>query len=330
MRRIRLFPVVAIAVVLAATVARADIKTQNKDTFQMGGPLGGLMNRFAGDAAKDGALTSVAIKGNRKMTMGAAVGQIIDLSEEKVYNLDIKKKEYKVVTFAELRQQWQDAQAKAKKDIAEVKEDQPTDPQQSGKEFEFDIAVKETGQTKAVAGHNTREVVVTVTMREKGKTLDESGGLVLTNVNWLAPKIAALDEIGAFDLKFMKAIYGDLLAGFDAQQLSMILASHPSFKEMQAKMAAEGKKLQGTSLASSMELEAVKSAAQMAGASTQSAPPPTTGGGLMGRLAGKMAPKPKAAEKRSKAFSSGRETITIDTTVADTDVSIPAGFKEKK
>ena len=41
--------------------------------------------------------------------------------------------------------------------------------------------------------------MMTVTVREKGKTLEESGGMVLTSDMWLAPKIAAMKEVAEFD-----------------------------------------------------------------------------------------------------------------------------------
>lgn len=326
MRRSRFVAAAALAVISLGSSLTADIKTQERTSFQMGGALGGLINRFAGDAAKDGVVSTVAVSGNRKMTSNDLTGRIIDLAEEKVYDIDYRKKEYRVTTFAELRKQWQDAQAKAKKDVADAKEES-ADPQQSGKQYEVLFDVKQTGQTKAVAGHNAREVVVTVTMKEKGVALEEGGGLVMTNDMWIAPKIAELDEIGAFDLKFAKAIYGDVMLNLDAAQMGMLLASYPSFKEMSDKMATEAKKLEGTTLAVVSTFEAIKSADQMKEAAK---PAPSSGGGLAGRLAARMAPKPKATEQRTKAFTSSHETLTVSTSVTAADTALPAGFKEKK
>lgn len=316
--------------IICAPSVFADIKTQEKASFQVGGALGGLINKFAGDAAKDGVVSSVAIRGSRKMTSNDATGKIIDLAEEKVYDIDYRRKEYRVTTFAELRKRWQEAQDKARKDVADTKKEDQPDPRQEGKQYEVSFDVKETGQKKEIAGHSTREVIVTVTMHEKGKKLEEGGGLVMTNDMWIAPKIAAMDESQAFDLKFAKAIYGDLIPTIDAAQMSMLLASYPSFKEMSEKMAAEAKKLDGTLLAVASTLEAVKSAEQMASAAAQSSSAPAGGGGISGRLAARMMPKPKPSEQKTKAFSSSNETLSISTSVTDADTALPAGFKEKK
>ena len=327
MKRATPFLVTAALVLSTAPFIHADVKTQHKTSFKLEGMLGGLFSRFAGDAAKDGLVGTTAVKGSRQLRGTAQSGRIIDLTEEKVYDLDMRKKEYRVTTFAELRKQWQDAQAKAQQNAQSAsKEDRTADPQQSGKQYEVSASVKETGQSKAVAGYNAREVLVTITLHEKGKTLEAGGGMELVDTMWIAPKIAALDEIMQFDLKFYKAVYGDMIAGADPAQMSMLLASYPSFKDLSEKMSGELKKLQGTPLATTMELYAVKSPEDMA-AAPQDKP---SGGGLMGRLASRMGPKPKATEARSKVFTSSDEVVSIDTTVSAEDTAIPAGFKEKK
>lgn len=311
-------------VIATSSLIRADVKTQHKTSFQLGGTLGAIANRFAGDAAKDGVVATMAVKGNRQMRTSQNNGRIIDLAEEKVYDLDLKRKEYKVTTFAELRKQWQDAQAKAEKDVKSTPGEQPADPKQSGKQYEVSASVKETGEKKQIAGQNTHEVVLTITLHEKGKTLEEGGGLEMINHLWLAPKITALDEITQFDMKFTAAIYGNMMAGADPAQFAMLMSQYPSMKELMDKLATEGKKLEGTSLLTTMTVEAVKSAEEMAAAPKDSG----GGGGLMGRIANRIA-KPKN-DARSQAFTSKDEVLSIDTTVTADDTAIPAGFKEKK
>lgn len=317
------------AVALVATtvsMVRADVKTEHKTSFQLGGTLGSIANRFAGDAAKDGIVSTMAIKGSRQMSTTPTTGRIVDLAEEKVYTLDIKKKEYRVMTFAELRQQWQDAQAKAQSDMKSGKGGEPpADPKQSGKQFEVSASVKETGQTRKIAGYDTHEVVITITFHEKGKKLEESGGLEMTNTMWLAPRVAALEEVAQFNAKYAKAVYGDLIMSADPAQMGMLMAQYPSFKELSEKMATEGKKLQGTPLLTTMVFEAVKDPSEAAAPAASQG-----GGGLMGRLASRIAQPKGGGDARSKVFTSTDEMISIATAVADADVAIPAGFKEKK
>src|SRR3954453_23026508 len=83
----------------SASPAWADVKTRERTHVSLGGMLGKIFNMFGGKAAKEGIVSSTAVKGNRKITMNDSSGQIIDLGEEKVYDLDVKKKTYEVTTF---------------------------------------------------------------------------------------------------------------------------------------------------------------------------------------------------------------------------------------
>ena len=99
------FAVVAGLAVCMASIAHADVKTQERTQLKFEGMLGTMMGLFGGKAAKEGIVSSVAIKGDRKLESTGDTGEIVDLAEEKVYRLDFKKKTYTVVTFAELRRQ---------------------------------------------------------------------------------------------------------------------------------------------------------------------------------------------------------------------------------
>ena len=99
---------------LGASPAHADVHSDQKTRVQLGGAIGGIVNVFGGKAAREGVTTAVSVKGDRKATMGDSGGQIIDLTEEKIYDVDLRRKTYKVTTFAELRRQMEEAQRKAR------------------------------------------------------------------------------------------------------------------------------------------------------------------------------------------------------------------------
>ena len=112
MRRVTLSLVVLCVLALSASLA-ADIRSDQRVKFQLGGALGKMVNLFS-KGAREGVTTMVAVKGNRKAMMsGDSTGQIIDLTEEKIYDLDLKKKTYKVTTFAEIRKQMEEARRQA-------------------------------------------------------------------------------------------------------------------------------------------------------------------------------------------------------------------------
>lgn len=83
MFRSRIALAVAVCLALGSTQAlRTDVRSDQKTRFQLAGALGKVVSMFGGKAARDGVTSTVAVKGNRKVTMNDTTGQIIDLSEE--------------------------------------------------------------------------------------------------------------------------------------------------------------------------------------------------------------------------------------------------------
>jgi hypothetical protein len=328
MKRLLMSCSVALSLVaLSAGAAQAEVKTRDRSAVKFEGMLGRMVGLFGGKAARDGVVASNAVKGDRKSTMTDTTGRIVDLREEKVYELDLKKKTYTVATFAELRQQLKEAQEKAARDAREQagKEKEPDKAEQKDKapEVEVDFDVKETGQKKAIAGYDAREVVMTITVREKGKTLDDNGGLVVTSNLWLGPDIPALKELAEFELRYWKAIAPET-TGVSAEQMAAVMAMYPLVKQGMDRLNKEKATLSGTPLSTITTFEAVKSKEQMAKDSES-----TSGGGLSGMLARKM--MKKGEEKpRVTIFTVTSETLEVATTVAPADLEIPAGFKETK
>ena len=321
-----------LALSLAAMFAvslTADVKTREKSLIKFEGMLGRVVGMFGGKAARDGIVTSAAVKGDRKATMGDTTSQIVDLNEEKIYDLDMKKKEYEVTTFEELRRRMREAQEKAAKDVRreEGREEKAEKPgEQPKKELEVDFDVKETGQRKQVAGYDARQVIMTVTVREKGKTIDD-GGLVMTADSWFGPEIAALKELSDFDMRYYKKLYGTDAMGLAAEQMAMAMAMYPAMKDATERMKKEGDKLKGTPLATTTTFEAVKSQAMVEEEKKQNSS--SGGGGLGGMLARKMMKK-EEPKPRATIFTIQHEFQEVATSVAAPDVDIPAGFKQKK
>lgn len=308
--------------------AMAEVKTREKSQVKIEGIIGRMMNMFGGKAAKEGVVATTAVKGNRKATMNDSTGQIIDLSEEKIYDLDLKKKTYEVTTFDELRRRMQEAKEKAQKDAEreQPKDEKPQKADQPQKEYEVDFDAKETGQKKQLAGYDTREVVMTITVREKGKTLEDSGGFVMTADSWLGPQIPALKELHDFNMRYLKQLQGPDAMGMSAEQMAMVVAMYPMLKQASDRLSKEGAKLQGTPLATTTTFDVVKSKEMMA----QQAESSNSGGGLGGMLARKIAKKDNTAQPRSTIFTVFGETQEVSTSVAAADIDLPADFKQKK
>ena len=308
---------------LSAAPALADVKTRDKGQVKFEGILGTMMRMFGGKALSEGIVSTNAVKGNRKATLNDLTGRIVDLGEQRVYDLDMKKKTYTVTTFDQLRQKLREAQERAAKEAKDAPKGagEPAQPSGNEKQYQFDFDVKETGQTRSIAGHDAKQVVMTVTVREKGKTLDESGGVVLTADSWLGPDIPAMKELAEFEMKYRKAIAPET-ALVSAEQMATVAAMYPLIKPAMDRINQEKVSLKGTPLATTMTFEGVKSKAQIEEQSKSS-----SGGGLSGMLARKMA---KQDDKpRATIFTMITETLEIATTLGATDVDIPAGFKLK-
>jgi hypothetical protein len=195
--------------------------------------------------------------------------------------------------------------------------------------------VKTTDETKIVNGFDTRRSIMTVTVREKGKTLEQSGGLVGTTDIWLAPKMAAMNEVQEFDLKYAQMLYGPIVAGASPQDMAAAMAIYPHIKPALERLRTEGGKLEGTPILTTITMDAVRSAEQVAAekqqASADSRPPTNKGiGGLLGGLAKAAARKDEEPKARTTFLTTSVEVLKLTTDVAAADVAVPAGFTETK
>jgi len=336
MRRIHTLAVLATVALASGTPVRADVQTQEKTHVQFAGALGRMVNMFGGKAAKEGIVQTIAVKGDRMMTTNDKTAELIDLAEEKVYNIDLDSKSYKVVTFAELRQKMQEAQAKAKEhmDAAKEKQEKQEKPAEPQKKMAVDVSTKETGQKKTLNGFDCKQVITTVTMHEDGKTLQESGGMVMTTDSWMTAPIPAMKEVAAFRKR-----YFEKLAGMDmqamAQQMAQAYAMYPQMKDLIGRSRVEGTKVDGTPIATTSTIDTVQSPEQKQQQADQEKQQ-DTGGGIGGMLARKMMKKKSddsaasgGDSSRSSLMTSTVEVLSVSTSVSADAVSIPAGFKQK-
>lgn len=349
MRRQRFIAALALTFALsAAAPALAEVKKEERNQVAFAGMLGRMFNLFGGRSAKEGVVSTVAVSGDRKMTRtGANTAQIIDLQEEKIYDLDMRRKTYKVTTFEEIRRQMREAEKKAREAAAqESRESRPSKEEPpantDGKEMEVDFDVKNTGETKTINGFDTRQVIATITVREKGKTIEESGGIVMTVDTWLSKSAPSMKEVADFDRRYYEKLNGPISA-IDAQQMATVTAMFPGVKDAFARFSSED--LGGTAIQSTTTMDAVKSAEQMkeeasGGASASSdekANPLSVGGAIGGFMRRRQkqqqekeaAANPNANPARSTFMTMNNEVLKITTNVTAADVALPAGFKER-
>ncbi len=331
---------VAIAVaglLVTAGPARADVKTQEKTQVKFEGMLGRMMGLFAGKSAKEGIVQTVVVKGDRKATMADDTGTIVDLAEEKVYEVNLKDRSYKVVTFAEMRKKLEEARRKAEEDARKAEARDKKD----GREMEVDFNVRETGQTKEIAGYSCHQVIATIGVHEKGQKLDQAGGILMTSDIWMAPAIPAMKEISEFEVRYMQKLAVDAPGADMAQAMAM----YPGLKDAMAKFRAESVKMAGTPIQTITTFQNVLTAEQAAQAKRRddekASSPGGTLGGMLGRFGRKKTedkPKEPAVAQASAApagdnvttiMTSRSEVLNVSTSVSASDLQIPAGFRQK-
>lgn len=321
---------IAVAVLgcaLTSAVCLADANVEQKTQVHFGGVVGGIINVFGGKATREGLTSTTVVKGNRKLTTtGTSSGEIVDLGEEKIYHLDFDRKTYKVVTFDELRKQFEEQKERAAKDESR------STGKKEGPEYEVDVDVKETGQRQEINGFNTKQVIVTVTTHEKGKKLEQSGGVVLTSDMWMGPRIAAMKEIADFDRRYFEKLYGSTFGAAEMQQMAVLMATNPAFGKAMKTFASKKSSLDGTAIKTTLTVEAVASADQKAseGESDPSLSAASAIGGLLKRAQARRQEKSGAEPGRSRLMDSTVEVMKATGSASSSDVALPAGFKERR
>jgi hypothetical protein len=343
-------PIAISLLFLSAGLLRAEIQTQEKDQVQFPGMLGRMMNLFGGKSMREGTIDTVAVKGNRKITVNDTTGRIIDLDEEKVYDLDMKAKKYKVMTFEELRRQMEETQQRAKNEQQKTQpsanpKSEPNDA--NAKQMQIDFDLKDTGQKKNINGFDCREVVMTITVHEKEKTLEQSGGMVMTTHEWLAPRIAAMKEITDFDSRYAEKLRGPSFAIMpSADQMAAAAAMYPMLTDAIGKFNVENVNMDGTAIQTVMTAESVASAEQIqqqqqqqntSKSDSSTTEIPTSVGSLIGGI-GRRAARNRAQQQQQQQNNApghatimtvNHEVMRVATDVSAADVAIPAGFKQK-
>lgn len=338
-RRVLRHALVACLVCTAATTTLASVKTEQKTTVTFQGALGRVMGLFGGDAAKDGLVTTTVVSDERMYTSSDdRRAQIIDLAEGRMYDLDLRDKTYEVTTFEELRARFEEMRERARDQAPpDAPSRQTDDGERPEREVEVDLDVQRPGDSREFNGRRAELVVTTVTVREKGRTLEEAGGIVMTARAWNTDDVTGMQEIQDFQRRYAEAL-GEIF-GFDssAEQMTSAMAMFPGLGEAMQRFQEEGIQAEGTAMLTEMTFENVKAQADVAVAPEPEPEPQSRGrfgglGGLgnrLGRALGGGDGDTDAGNPRSTIFETTSELLDIDTSPDTALVSIPADFREK-
>ncbi len=259
-----------------AGMLRADFRYEQTSKIT-GGVMAGAMKVVGvfSKAAREPVRNTIMVKGDRMATLGADQGQIIDLGAGTITSVNFKERTYSVITFAQMAE-------------ALRKAEQELQSKEKGGEMSFRVSVKETGQTREIAGYNTREIVLTLEAEGKDTESGKKGSMVITSDMWMAPRVAGYEEVQSFHKRMAEKIAWTPGGGALAQGRS-------DFAKAMASVQAEGAKLDGIPVLQVMRMsgaaegEAGPAAPQPQAQRQQpEQEKPSVGGILGGRLGGRL------------------------------------------
>ena len=305
-----------------------------------GGAMAGMM-KFAGafsKQAREPIESTVAVKGNRMATVSKERASIIDLDAETITEVNFARKTYTVMTFAEMKQAMEDAMQRVKNAPKQQSEQPPQQP--SNVDMDFKVEVKETGESKEIAGLRTKEVILTMRMEGTDKDSGNKGAMVITNDMWITPDIPGYEEIREFHKRMAAKMNWSLDSG-----MGSMLASRPDMARGMANLSKEVSKMKGIPVMTVMKMTGEgQPGAAPAGTDGQTttqqpkpAQSPSISDALAGRFGGFGRKKKQTDSTQTPAADSSPGSLMETTTemsgfssapVEPAKFAIPAGFKK--
>jgi hypothetical protein len=245
-----------------------------------GGTVVGMMKlagAFSKDAKKamDPVTSTVLVQGNRMARINPDHTEITDLDKETITTIDHGKKQYTVVTFAQMKQQVEEAQKKAQSQQAKGKPSQPQGSDAQPPKMNFKVNVRNTAATKKVAGLDSKESILSMALEATDQQSGQKGSLAITNDMWMAPEIPGYSEVRDFNQRFalkMGMVFGDVFK-------PSMAAMQPGSAEGMAEMVKEMSKLKGVPVMQVMRMGATANGEPLPAASE--APLPASNGPAM-------------------------------------------------
>ena len=339
-----IFIVIAVLVLGGAAVSADFSYTQT--TRVTGGTLLN-MTRFMPGAGqiKEPKTHTIAVKGGKMVTYDADSATIIDADAETMTQIDFKKKQYTVITFAEMKQAMLAMRAQLAQAQAQLAQAQQQTPQVNPLDA-VKVSVNETGQTKVISGLNTKQYILTMEMGGAPAGAPPNTPSNKTTMDtWMAPTLPGYEEVAAFGVK-MASKMSDL-ATPDMNPMAM-------FREDVAKsaktMATEMSKMSGIPVYQTMTMTGMQPSGPSAGDAAKGAAVDAAGqaaagaalgrtrlGGLagIGGLGRKKPEESKPAEQAAPVtlqpvvlMEQVTEISSLAATVDASKFAVPTGFKQ--
>ncbi len=206
------------------------------ESFKLtGGSMAGAM-KFVGGGRMD-TVTNVFISGDKMARIDERATQVIDLDAETITNIDSKKGEYSVTTFAQMKQALERAQAQMDAEMAKAKR---KNPDAADVKVTFNVEVKDPGRTATVGGYDAKEMIMVISTNFEDEKRGSAGAMNMSTNMWLSTQVKGYAELTDF--------YKRMAAKLEWNpSSSMVAGLQQGFQmgESMAKMQEEMAKLDG-------------------------------------------------------------------------------------
>ena len=323
------------ALTLTLAPLQADFSYQ-ETTKITGGSLTKMMKFIPGGGKMfEPKTSSVYLKGDRLVHVLPDTMSIIDLASETMTEVNLEKKTYASITFAEMREAMEKMAARMQEAMAKSKKSGEPAPQ-----FDMKMSIKGTGQTRTISGIDTRQYIMLIDMNVKAEPGAAPIGMSEIETDmWMAKKIPGYDEVQAFYVRMSKKM------GY-SPNMNPLLMQQAGSAEGLKKAAEEIAKLDGTPVLTITRMKGTSAMAGMMGspssANQDNNDRPKMGGlaglaagGIMGGLRRKNKDAPKAEETATPAPA---DNVMMETqsehsgfssaSIPAAKLDIPAGFQK--
>lgn len=302
-----------------------------------GGAIAGML-RAAGTfskAAREPQKMQIMVKDDRMATVSPSRISIIDLNQETFTDVDLEKKTYASITFAQMSE----AIKKMSERMNRTKNPDAT--------MQFKADVKNTGATRMVQGLETKQTVVTLTVEGTDNKTGNAGAMNFTMDMWLAPDIAGYAEVRAFYHRMAEKLAwtpgSGMLAGMMAQYGKGMSELAKEMSKIEGVPVVQITRIGGTGDAAPSGSQTSNTAPQEPQPTVQEAAGDVAAAAALGRLGrlGGFGRKKKTEEQKpaqetaapSSASSGTMMEMTTELTgfsdkVDPSKFEIPTGFKQ--
>jgi len=183
------------ALALAAVgLLQADFSYQ-EHTKITGGSIAGAM-KFVGKmgGGLDNLDSQVYVQGDKMARVDERSSMIIDLAAETITNVDLKNQRYSVVTFEQMMQAIEQAQAKAQAEMDKARKKNPD----ANVEITYSVDIQDPNRSQNIAGYNAKEMILLITANVRDADKNQSGAMNIATNMWLAKDIDGYREVQDF------------------------------------------------------------------------------------------------------------------------------------